>query len=232
MYVLVKDVIYIICQLIFAVSIFNIIYSIKNKNKKVSKYIVTLSIIYILYSIIDISILPNLLHLDIGFEILIFYAILIISDILFITSIIVAVIKIKKLNNIGDSIKYKIVFVVFVIFPIFMFSFSYFKEMNYINNSELILVCSEGYEFNEEDFAYAISDDYSKKITIGADFRGYAMEKYLPSSFHKLGYTWTTDKIKIGDDNITIFRNDKIIYKINLVNSLSYCEVEEVFLKQ
>ncbi len=63
---LVKDVVYILCLFIFAVSIFNLIYSIKNKNRESSKYIIILSIIFILYSIIDVLIFPNILNLDIG----------------------------------------------------------------------------------------------------------------------------------------------------------------------
>ena len=229
---LVKQMIYILCLLILAVSIFNVFSSKKNKNRKACKYNIVLSIIFILYSIVDILILPNTLNIDIGFEILLFYGIVVISDILFIISIIVSVIKIKKLNTIKNSTKYKIIFAFLTLFPILIFCFSYFRETNYINNSKLILVCSEGDEFNEEDYAYAIGDNYSKIITIGADFRGYAMKKHLPSSFYKLNYSWTTDKIKINDDNITILRNDKIIYKINIANKISYCDVEEVFYKQ
>jgi hypothetical protein len=230
--VLVKDVVYILCLFIFAVSIFNLIYSIKNKNKNSSKYIILLSIIFILYSITDVFILPNILDLDVGFELLLFYGILIIAGILFIISIIVASRKAKKLNTIDETIKYKIVFTLLVLLPIFMFCFSYFREMYYINNSKLILICSRGDEFSEEDYGYAISNDYSKTISVGAGFRGYAMKKHLPSSFYKLDYTWVTDKIEINHDNITIFRNNKKIYKIDITNKISYCDVEEVFYKQ
>jgi len=230
--VLVKDVVYILCLFIFAVSILNLIYSIKNKNKNSSKYIILLSIIFILYSIIDILILPNILDLDVGLELLLFYGILIISGVLFIISIIVAIIKLKKQQTTDKLRKYKIIFVFCLLFPIFILGFSYFREINYINNSKLILVCSEGDEFNEVDYAYAISDNYSEKITIGADFRGMDMDEHLPSYFRKLNYTWTTDKIEINEDKIIIFRNNKIIYKINTTNSISYCDIEEVFYKQ
>lgn len=228
---LVKDVIYILCLFIFAVSIFNLTYSIKNKNMESSKYIIILSIIFISYSIIDVLILPNILNLDVGLELLFFYGILIVSGVLFIISIIIASGKAKKLNTIEETIKYKIVFTLLVLLPIFMFCFSYFKEMNYINNSKLILICSRGDEFNEEDYGYAISNDYSKIISIGSDFRGYAMKKHLPSSFYKLDYTWETDNIEINDDNITIFRNNQIIYKIDITDKIPYCDVEAVFYR-
>ncbi len=229
---LVKQMISILCVLIFFVSIFNLIYSIKNKNREVSKYIIVLSIIFILYSIVDILILPDVLNIDIGFEILLFYGILIVSGALFIFSIIVSAIKTKKLNIIGNSIKYKIIFTLLVLFPIFMFCFSYFREMNYINNSKLILVCSEGEEFSEKAYAYAISNDYSKMITVGADFRGYAMKKHLPSAFYEFNYTQVTDKIEISDNKINIYRNDEMVYQMNLANEISYCDVEKVFYRQ
>lgn len=229
---LVKDVIYILCLLIFLVGIFNLIYSIRNKNSKVSKYIIILSITFILYSIVDILIIPGVLHLDIGLEILLFYGILVLSSILFIISIIVASVKTKKLNTIEKTLKRNIIFTFFVLLPILMFCFSYFREMYYINNSKLILICSSGDGFNEEDYGYAISSGYSKIISVGTDFRGYAMKNHLPNSFNELNYTWTTDKIEINHDNITIFRNNKKIYKIDITNKISYCDVEEVFYKQ
>ncbi len=229
---LVKDVIYILCFFIFTVSILNLIYSIKNKNRNSSKYIILLSIIFILYSIIDVLILPNILDLDVGFELLLFYGILIIAGVLFIISIIVASVKTKKLNTTEKTLKHNIIFTFFVLLPILMFCFSYFREMYYINNSKLILICSSGDGFNEEDYGYAISNDYSKIISVGADSRGYAMKNHLPNSFNELNYTWTTDKIEINYDNITIFRNNKKIYKIDISNKISYCDVEEVFYKQ
>lgn len=229
---LVKDVIYILCHFIFTVSILNLIYSIKNKNRNSSKYIILLSIIFILYSIIDVLILPNILDLDVGLELLLFYGILIMAGVLFIISIIVVSTKIKKLNTTEKTLKHNIVFTFFVLLPILMFCFSYFREMYYINNSKLILICSSGDGFNEVDYGYAISNDYSKIISVGADFRGYAMKTHLPNSFNELNYTWTTDKIEINDDNITIFRNNNIIYKIDVANRISYCYVEEVFYKK
>ena len=58
------------------------------------------------------------------------------------------------------------------------------------------------------------------------------MKNHLPNSFNELNYTWATDKIEINHDNITIFRNNKKIYKIDITNKISYCDVEEVFYKQ
>lgn len=229
---LVKHTIYLLNLLIFAVSIFILIYSIKNKNKDTSIYIEVLSIVFTLYSIADIFVLPFVLHLDIGLELLLFHGISVVSNVLFIISLILTDIKRKKLSATGISTKHKAVFALIIAFPILMFCFSYFREMIYINNSKLILACSVGDGFNEEDYAYAISEDYSKKISIGADFRGYAMEKHLPSSFNELRYTRLTDEIEINDDNITIFRDNNIVYKLDTSSRISKCNVEEVFYKK
>lgn len=229
---LVKDVIYVLYFFIFTVSIINLEYSIQNKNRNYSKCIILFSIIFILYSIIGGFILPNILDLDVGLEILLFYGILIIADVLFIISIIVTSVKTKKLNTIEKNLKHNIYFTFFVLLPILIFCFSYFREMNYINNSKLILICSRGDGFSEEDYGYAISNDYSKIISVGADFRGYAMKNHLPNSFNELNYTWVTDNVAIYHDNITIFRNNKEIYKIDITDKISYCDVEEVFYKQ
>ncbi len=228
---LVKQSIYILYLFIFIFSIFILIHSIKNKNRIISRHIIVLSITYILYLIFNI-VLPFVLDLDIGFEMLLCYGSSVLSTALFIISIIVAIIKLKKQQTTDKLRKYKIIFAFCLLFPIFILGFSYFREINYINNSKLILVCSEGDGFNEVDYAYAISDNYSEKITIGADFRGMDMDEHLPSHFRKLNYTWTTDKIEINEDKIIIFRNNKIIYKINTTNSISYCDIEEVFYKQ
>ena len=201
-------------------------------SSKASKYIILLSIIFILYSIVDIFILPDILNINIGLEIFLFCGIAVISIILFIISIILSVIKRKKLYTIENSIKYKMIFTFLVLFPILMFCFSYFREKNYINNSKLILICSEGYGLNVENYAYAIGDNYSKIITIGADYGENAMKKHLPTSFYELDYTWVTDEIEIENDKIIIYRNNKIFYKMNLANKISYCDIEEVFYKQ
>ena len=228
---LVKEAVYILYLLIFVFSIFIIICSFKNKNKIVSKYIILLSIVYILYLIFNLS-LPYIFDLDYSFEILFFNVISCISAFLFVISIIVSALKLKKLKVVGKSLKYIISFVILILLPLLIIGFPYFREANYINNSKLILICSEGSEFAEVDYAYAISDNYTKKISIGADFRGIKMEKHLSKDFHKLNYTWITDKVEINKDKIKITRNDETIYEIKLTNDISYCDVREVFYKQ
>ena len=181
--------------------------------------------------ILDIEFLPLHLNLSVGFEILFYRAFSFIAIILFIFSIVISNKKLKKLEVIENSKKDKMIFLLLIIFPVIIFSFSYFREIYYINNSELILVCTSGENFSEEDFAYAINDNYCKVISIGTDFRGYKMDVYLPKEFNQLNYTWSKDKVEIDDNKIAIYRNDEVIYKGNLKYPISTYGLREIFYR-
>jgi amino acid transporter len=208
-----------------------LIYAKKNKKRNVCKYIIVLSIIYIIFLILDIDFLPLHLNLSIGFEILFYRAFLFMAIILFIFSIVISNKKLKKLEVIENSKKDKIILLLLIIFPVIVFSFAYFREMYYINNSELILVCTSGENFSEEDFAYAINDNYCKEISIGTDFRGYKMERYLPKEFNELNYSWLTDKVEIDNNKIVIYRNDEVIYEGKLNYKISTYGLRNIFYK-
>lgn len=229
---LVKQIVYFLCLFIFLTSIIMLIYSKKNKKKNVCKYIIVLSIIYIIFFILDIDFLPFHLNLSIGLEILFYKALLFITIILFIISIIISNKKLRKLEEIiENSKKYKIILLLLIIFPIIIFSFSYFREMHYINNSELILVCSSGENFGKKYFAYAINDNYCKEISIGVDLGGYTMASYLPKEFKELNYSWRTDEVEINDNKIIIYRNDEVIYEGKLDHKISTYGLEKIFYK-
>lgn len=228
---LVKQIVYFLCLFIFLTSIIMLIYAKKNKKRNVCKYIIVLSIIYIIFLILDIDFLPLHLNLSVGLEILFYRAFSFIAIILFIFSIVISNKKLKKLEVIENSKKNKIILLLLTIFPVIIFSFSYFREMYYINNSELILVCTSGENFSEEGFAYAINDNYCKVISIGTDFRGYEMERHLPKEFNELNYTWSTDKVEIDDNKIVIYRNDEVIYEGKLNYAISTYGLRKIFYK-
>lgn len=228
---LVEQIVYFLCLFMFLISIITLIYVKKNKKKDVCKYINALSVVYIIFLILDIEVLPLYLNLSISFEIFFYRAVLIIAIVLFIISIIISNKNLKKLDNADNSKKDKIILLLLIVLPIIIFSFSYCKEMYYINNSELILVCTSGENFSEENFAYAINDNYCKEISIGTNFRGYKMEKHLPKGFKVLNYTWTTDKVEIDDNKIVILRNDELVYEGNLNGTISDCDLKKVFYK-
>lgn len=228
---LVKQIVYFLCIFIFLISIIMLIYAIKNKKRNVCKYIITSSIIYIIFLILDIGFLPEYLNLSVGLEILFYRAFSFVAIILFIIAIVISNKKLKKLEVVEESKKGKIILLLLIIFPIVIFSFSYLREMYYINNSELILVCSSEEGFSKEYFAYAINDNCCKLISVGTDFSGYKMERHLPKEFNELNYTWSTDKVEIDDNKIVIYRNDKVIYEGILKNIISTYSLEEIFYK-
>lgn len=228
---LVKQIVYFLCLFICLTSITMLIYAKKNKKRNVCKYIIVLSIIYIIFLILDIEFLPLHLNLSVGFEILFYRAFLFIAIILFIFSIVISNKKLKKLEVIENSKKDKIILLLLIIFPVIIFSFSYFREMYYINNSKLILVCTSSESFSEEDFAYAINDNYCKVISIGTDFRGYEMERHLPKEFNKLNYTWSTDKVEIDNNKIVIYINNEVIYEGKLNYTISTYGLRKIFYK-
>ena len=228
---LVKQIVYFLCIFIFLTSIITLIYAKKNKKRNVCKYIIVLSIIYIIFLILDIDFLPLYLNLSVGLELLFYRAFSFIAIILFILSIVISNRKSKKLECVENSKKYKIILWLLIILPVIIFSFSYFREMYYINNSELILVCTSGENFSEEDFAYAINDNYCKKISIGTDFRGYKMERHLPKEFNELNYAWSRDKVEIDDNKIVIYRNDEVIYEEKLNYAISTYGLIKIFYK-
>ena len=229
---LVKQMVYFLCAFMSLASIIILIYSIINKKKDVCKGIIILSITYIVFLIYGIQYIILLLNLSTGWDMLYYIGLSRIAIILFIITIVISIIKLIKLKEIAENPqKYKLIILLLIIFPIIIFSFSYAREIYYINNSKLVLVFTSGENFNEKDFAYAINDTYCKEISIGTDFRGYKMAMHLPKGFKDLNYTWTTDKVNINDNKIVIYRNDEVIYEGKLIHKISGYGLREVFYK-
>ena len=230
---LVKQSLYLLSIFIFISSIILLIYSIKTKNKKTIKYSIILSITYIIYSILFIIILPSILSLSIGFEILLFKGIVLITLIIFIISIIISNKKLNTLKYIYNNSKKDIIILSLLIsFPIIIFCSSFFREMYYIYNSNLIIVYKEGELFNINYYTYAISDKYCEEISIGTEYGGYKIEKYLPNRFNRLNYTWSSDDIKYVNNTITIYRNKKIIYTGKTNKKIKTNEIEDIYYKK
>ncbi len=161
---LVKNCINFIIIGITLLSIPILIYSIKNKNKS----ILILDTMYIVYLFLSIAILPNILGLDRGLEVLFTYLMSFIAGIIYIVSIVVCKKKIKK-NNDKSMKSNKINFVtsVLIILPILLFSFSFLRECYLIKKSDLIIESNyqDGIIISETSW-YAISENFCKEITI------------------------------------------------------------------
>ena len=137
---LLKNCIYFLVLVISLISIPVLIYSIKNKNGNICKNVKTIAIFYIIVLVLSIVVIPNVLSLDFGLEMLLLAFVALIAIIIYIISIIICSKKCKKSN---ESISYNKAFMfmlLFIALPLLLFFSSFFKEYFQMINSDLILV--------------------------------------------------------------------------------------------
>ena len=92
----IKHFIYYTPIIISILSIISIVLAIKNKDKKINKYIIIGDVIFILYLFVISVLLHNLLPIIVNFIILIIWFISFVSVILYLISIIICLIRTKK----------------------------------------------------------------------------------------------------------------------------------------
>ena len=215
-----------ICIIIIFLSILSIpilIYTVKNKDKNIGKSIIFIDIIYILYLFIISVYGPHILNIEIGFDYLLIYLLAFISGILYLISIILNSIKIKKLQIYKYKYKYivAIIIIILLVFPILFLSLNIFKERFLINNSNLILVfesSGNGGFGDSETFAYAIGENFCEQFDLGTSISGYHLKEYLHKNLIEINNVNT-----MNNDEMTfnISHNDKNIdnYKIKFNTS-------------
>lgn len=197
---LIKDLVYVFYIWFLVLEIFLFIYSIKNKNKNNCNKIIFLNVLNMVYCYINVFI-PFLFHLAVGLELVIFYIIAFVAIFFALISIIVCLVRKKKMQTNIKSDKFLLLTIIFSIIPIITFLPIYAKEKYLINHSDLVLVFDSGEMFDSRNFAYAINNKYCKEISIGADFGGYDMEKHLSGS--------VTEFDTFQDENYKIIINHK-----------------------
>ncbi len=232
---LLKNSLYFILIVISVLSIPILIYSIKNKNKNNSKSIKIISIFYIIYLIVGVVVLPHILCLDIGFEILFLAFLALIAIISYIISIIICSKKIKKNNEIIALSKKTLLFVLLlIILPVLLLLGNLLKEYYLIMNSDLVLVyhsSGNGGLGDSKEFAYAINENYCKEISLGIEVGDYTLKEYLPKKAKKI------DNIKdisnssnynvhfdTNERYIFVYKNGQLIHQEEL-NS-NYCNID------
>lgn len=166
-------------------SVISIILALKNKDKKSNKYIIVGNIVNILYLFVISTIIHNLLPILVDLEIIIILGISIIGSILYVISIIICIIKNKKLNSINENKKIFKIFLIIILIPIIIFIISLYREIYLINHSDILLSYKsrgnggfvDGYEF-----VYAINDKYCEEISIDIDLSyKYYNKLFLPT---------------------------------------------------
>ena len=238
---LIKNCIYFIILAINLFSLPALVYSIKNKNESICKNIIIVDIAYMIYLFANVVVLPEVLYLDLGLEILFLAFASLIAEIIYIISIILCSRKIKKnastntntdaetntdadtvanTNLHSKSIKILLVTILLLTLPVLLFSGSFLRESYLIRNSDLILVYDSrgnGGFGDSEIFAYAVSDDYCEPITLGLDIGGYDLEKFLPKT-KTVKEIDDVENIRnydvtVDDNGILIYKNNKLIHK-------------------
>ena len=218
---LLKNCNYLIIIVISLISIPILIYSIKNKKAKNSKIIKIINSFYIAYLILNIFVIPNVLRLDTGFEILFLTLIALFAIVIDIISIFICSKKIKKSNeNYSFSKKSLLLIILFIILPILLLLGCLSREYYLINNSDLILIYKSrgnGGLGNNNEFAYAINENYCKEISLGIAEGNYSFGRYLPKKAKKIDNINKLNNYNISLDSegkyIIVYKNSKIIHK-------------------
>lgn len=221
---LLKHCIYCIGVLFCLLSIPTLIYTVKNKDKGISKGIIVLDIISIAYLFIDLC-MPSILSISIGLEILILYLFALISGILYIISFIINLVKIRKAQTSASPKKrgIKIAVIMLLILPVLFLSANIFRHKYLIDNSELIVVyrsAGNGGIGDSDYFAYAISEDCCKQFDLGVDFNGYRLDEFLPKNATEIkdindikDYKLTLDT-DLEKDSISVYKDDELIHQV------------------
>lgn len=219
--VLIENCIYCISILISLFSIISLVYSIKNKNKYICNWIILIDIIYILYLIVNL-IMIGILYIPVGLDGLFIYLIEFVAGILYVSSIILNLIKRKKTDTYSKNNKVIFATIIFTLFPIILLSTYVVENKLLINNSDLVLV----YESNgaggfgdSKTFAYAIGKDFCKQFDLGISTGGYDLKKFLPVNAVEINDLNGTDyeiifNVSWEDNSISVYENNKEICKV------------------
>jgi len=207
--------------IISILSIISIVFAIRNRDKKNNKYIIIGNIIFMLYLCELFMLFEGSLNLNFeDFGALILGCVLImIGEVLYLISIIICLIKRKKLNNITESKKTFKLFLIIVLIPIILFAISLFKEVYLINNSTVVLTYSAWCNgaIAPYRFSYAISDKYCEKISFDAH-ELYNNKFFLTKKLKE--FTNVNKRQEIGyeiiienEDYILVYKNNDLIHK-------------------
>jgi hypothetical protein len=236
----IRNFIYFVPIIIAFLSIISIRLALKNKNKKINKYIITGCLVNILYLFIISTIIHNLLPILVGLEIIIVWFISIIGCILYMISIIICVIKNKKLNDINENKKIFKIFLIIILIPIIIFIISFSREMYLIRHSVIILSyesSGNGGIGDSYDFVYAINDKYCKEISIDVDTSyNYYNKLFLPNKLKEINEYELENlgiNVVINNDNyIFVYKNGNLIHKEKINYKYFNIDLESIFYNE
>lgn len=218
-------------------SILSIILASKNKDKRCNKYISIFCIINILYLIITSMLLHNLLSIIVNLNFLIIWFISIIGTIFYVISIIICLMKRKKLNSDNNCKKIYTIFLIELLTPIILFLISLCYEIYLVNNSFILLKYNSngnGGFGDSEDFIYAISDKYCSEVSIDIGlFNDYYKQSFLfknikeinENDLKELGVKTTID----NDSYILVYKYNKLVCKEKVKEKYFNIDLNEIY---
>ena len=174
---------------IYIVSIILLVITIRTKSKKIcfNNYIV--SILFILYFIFSIWILPMFLGIDSGMSIIFSIALALIDTIILMVIIIIAVTKIHNDQMIDDqSSRVFNYWILLILVPIIAVIMRLSYEIKALNDSDLVLNYNyqNGFIISEKT-KYAVGENFCKRITISEKLRN-SKSKYLDYYHYTIKY--------------------------------------------
>lgn len=195
---------------IYVISILLFIISIKNKNKGASKINIGVGIFFIIYLIFSISILPDLVGILTGWEVLVTFFVVAINIVVLITGIIINSTKLKRKElEEKDNKSSKIFAIISVSIPLIMVITSFIYELSFLNNCDLVL------EFNyqngiviSETTRVTVGKNFCKEISISEEFKNKEAK-------HLEYYTYDIEENKGGEIVITSDYDDPELLEID-----------------
>ena len=219
---LIKSCVYLISILISIFSVISLVFSIKNKNKHLCKWIIGINISYVLY-LLAMYLVLDFLYIPVGLEILYLNFLVIISIILYFISIIINVNKKKKLRSGIKNNKIILIPVLLILMPVFFTLFFTFENKKIISDSNLIVVyksSGNGGFGDIKNFAYSINNDRCIEFDLGIDLGSYSLKRFLPrnaieiSNINELDeYTITFSEEK-NISSIIVYKNNNKICQV------------------
>ena len=222
----VKDCFYIGLSIIMVLSTVFLILSIVSKNKTALKWIMVDSIVYMVYIVAIIFITPKF-YFPIGFEILIFIIWGILSELVYLISMIISIVKIcssKYIDNRKNNIYMTLSIILFVL-PIFIVLTAVGYNMYTINSSDLIVVY-EAHNGNTigsaQERGIAVKGNKCTMFDIGVSTGGYHLNNFLfknmkeINDLQKIGYNvyFGYNSVKNNTD-AAVYKNDERICAVS-----------------
>lgn len=230
---LIKLCVYIVSLVLSMSSVLVLIYSIKNKEKKMCKSVILISSVYIAYLIANLGVL-GIFNVPYGLEILYISLLVFIGGILYIAAIVVSVKKRKRLLDNREEKKPMVVAVVLLMLPLLVTSMGVLRNIYLIDNADLIMVYyshGNGGIGDGDYFAYAININSCSQFDLGIDIGGHDLKKHLSKNAIQIKDEKDTKgySVTLNDDRIVVYDGSKKVCEKEFISRYSNIDFERGF---